>query len=109
MSNFELMDHRQLPGKNIAHGRKEASAYNSKAKRHTGMSSAQPKIKPLLKVTNVLSETVAAGEIFDQQRPEALPPFYNRRTGNSLQGRQLRKHKVRLFTTGRVHGLGHYS
>lgn len=74
MSNFELMDHRQMPAKNIAHGRKETSAYNSKTKRHIGIL-VQPKINFLLQVTNVLLEDMAAGEITDQQRLEVLPLF----------------------------------
>lgn len=43
---------------------------------------------------------MAAGEIIDQQMPEALFPLPHKKTGNSLKGRQTRETKGKItFTT----------
>lgn len=50
---------------------------------------------------------MAAGEVIDQQRPEALLPLSHRKTGNSLEGRQTRETKGKIeFTKVGDLGLG---
>ena len=48
---------------------------------------------------------MAAGDVIDQQRPEALLPLSHRKTGNSLKGRQTRETKGKIKFT-KVEDLG---
>lgn len=86
-------------------GRRQLS--ESDAKRNI-WTSIQPKLKSLTEVTKLREEGVAAGEFIKQQSPDALASCPNRKTRNSLRGREIRGtiREVCMSTTSWGHRTG---